>query len=160
VKTGSAYRILIVLALLSFLAAACEDPDNFIDGSITSQYEMGFDSVAITQFLQSNSLHVEYVREQGTGEEKPLMVTISPTPPGPGLYIDGADGYSINITNRLATANALPAIQSAEVELDSFTPREVDSDVAGRVGALLNRAGSGDAFSLEAGYKSSLRVQP
>lgn len=149
-----------LLSLTTLLLVGCEDPDNFIEGSIASQYDMDFSSVEVTQFIQSRSLHIEYVRDQGTGEEKPLMITISPAPEGPGTYVDGEDGYEINVTNRLATSNALPAVQSADVELESFTPGEPDTSVRGSAGALFNREGSGDAFSLEAGFRASLRVQP
>lgn len=145
----------VIIAAL--IAGGCEDPDNFLEGSITSQYDMSFDSVEVTQFLQSNSLHIEYIRGQGTGEEKPLRVTVSPTPAGPGTYIDG-DTASVRLSNSLASSSQLPTVTSAEVVLDAFTPGEVDSEVGGTVGAMFTRTGSGDAFSLEGAFKASLQV--
>ncbi len=138
----------------------CDDPANFLEGSLASQYDLSFDSVESIEFIQSRVLHIEYVRSLGAGEEKPLMVTISPTPEGPGSFVHGEGGVSIRIDNSLSTATLLPETTSAEVELDAFTPGELDSTVRGSIHAMFTNSGAGDAFNLEGAFETTLRVQP
>lgn len=153
--------ILVVsfVAALSLLFSGCEDSDNFLEGSLSSQYDLSFDSVRARQFLQSRQLHVEYLRGEGTGEEKPIMATISPTPDGPGTFT--YDTGQVNITNSLAPGNpALPAVTQGEVVVTTFTSESSGSEVVGEIHGMFTNLGTGDAFSLEGAFSTTLEVMP
>ena len=133
----------------------CEDDENFLEGSLDSQYDLSFDEVEATQFIQSRQLLVEYVRG---GDEKPMIVTIV-NPDGPGTF--DYDAHEVNFSSSLpAGSGALPDVTSATVELEVFTPEVIDSEVEGAIHAMFTNAGTGDAFSLEGAFLAPLQVQP
>ena len=147
------------LALALVALAACGEEDNFLEGSLGSQYDLSFESVRAREFLTSRQLHVEYVRDQGAGEEKPITVTLQPTPTGPASFthVDG----NVAIDNSLGAGSpGLPDLTSATVELVKFTPGTADSAIVGTIHANFTHSGSGDSFSLEGRFSTSLTLVP
>jgi hypothetical protein len=139
--------------------AACGEEENFLEGSLGSQYDLSFESVRAREFLTSRQLHVEYVRGQGAGEEKPITVTIQPTPTGSGsfTYVDG----NVAIDNSLGAGSpGLPEVTRATVNLEKFTPNTADSAIVGTIHANFTNSGSGDSFSLEGRFSTSLTLVP
>lgn len=154
-----AFLIISSVAALSILFSGCEDSDNFLEGSLSSQYDLSFDSVRARQFLQSRQLHVEYLRGEGSGEEKPIMATISPTPDGAGTFAH--DTGQVNITSSLAPGSPeLPDVTQGEVVVTTFTPESSGSEVVGEIHGMFTNRGTGDAFSLEGAFSTTLEVMP
>ncbi len=149
--------------MITFMTAAlvigllgCEDPDNCLEGSLGSVYDLSFNDVQAREFRQSKQLAIEYVRGQGTGEEKPILLTLMPTPDGPGAF-SYADG-EVGIDNSVVSGALLPDLTSAEVDLDAFTPNEAGTNVQGSVHARFTNAGN--TYSLEACFKAPLVIVP
>ena len=152
--------LLAITAALSLFAVGCEDPDNCLEGSLGSVYDLSFDTVQARQALTSRQLAIEYVRTQGTGEEKPIMVTIMPTPDGPGTFT--FQDRNVSIDNSLASGALLPELTSAEVDLNAFTPAEdaegEGTSVRGAIHAQFTNAGN--TYTLEGCFKTTLEIVP
>lgn len=147
------------VAASSLLVSGCDDADNFLEGSLSSQYDLSFDTVRARQFLQSRQLHVEYLRGEGSGEEKPITATISPTPDGPGTF--AYDTNQVNFASSLAPGSpALPTVTQGEVVVLTFTPESSGSEVVGEIHGMFTNLGTGDAFSLEGAFSTTLEVMP
>lgn len=138
-------------------ATGCEKPDNYLEGGLASQYDLSFSSVRARQLEKSRHLLIEYVRDTGTGEEHPITITIRPIPDGPGTFTAEDDQVSIGAST-LPGQPTLPDVESAEVELEHFTPGEEGSNVEGSIGAMFTNTGTGDRFPLEGRFKADLIV--
>jgi len=151
--------LIVVGAALVLAEAGCSGGDNSLEGSLSSQYDLSFDSVRARQYTQSRQLSIEYLRGEGSGEEKPITVTIMPTPDGPGTFT--LDAGQINFDNSLAPGSPeLPSATQGSVDLDVFTPGESGSDISGSIHGMFTNLGTGDAFSLEGSFETTLTVMP
>lgn len=138
-------------------SAACSDPENSLSGSLASQYDLSFDRTRARQFLRSRQLLVEYVRGDPAAEEKPIMVSVRPTPAGPGLYLHDDGGVSVD-NSLLPGRPDLPEMTSATLELEVFTPDLEGSTVQGSLNAMFTNAGTGDSFSLQGRFLTQLEI--
>ncbi len=69
------FSYVVLLVIITLMQGCNQDSDNYLDGSITDSYDMGFDSVRIRSY-PATALSVEYIATGDHGEKIPLRVTI------------------------------------------------------------------------------------
>jgi hypothetical protein len=148
-------RQLAVLATLMALTFGCEDDgDNYLKGSVTKSYDMGFDMTRVR--LYESELSIEYVDERRAGEQVAARVTLEVTgdPLATGVAYDLAERG--DVSRGQGYGSPLPALQSGEITLSDYSGED-GSRVAGRFNAVFATA-DGTTQTLRGGFSAELEV--
>ena len=87
------YKTAIFLASFLVSAVGCGDKDNYLEGSLSDQYNLDFDSVQVTQYIGARQLLIEYLAARGVCPDDPPTF-------GEACLISGepTTGRSISVT--------------------------------------------------------------
>ena len=118
--TGVA-RCVAGLALAAFAALASCDREsaNYLDGSLTESYDLGFDAVRVR--LYTAELSIEYVAKGSGGEQVALRVTVDTN----DAQLAAGTVYDLttqgSITQGDGTGSPLPDLDSGDLTLSSYS---------------------------------------
>lgn len=146
-------RFVAASCLVAATAGCDKTGDNYLEGSVTDSYNMGFDKVRVRLF--PSALSIEYVKNSDNGEKLPLKVTIN--------YPEGeiAAGRDYNLLTEGSIARGagydsspLPTLESGTVHLDSFSGAD-GSETTGDFEAVYI-ATTGAKINLRGGFSADL----
>ena len=153
--TGCA-RFVVMIALVAIaVVASCDDEqDNYLDGSLTERYDLGFDSVRIR--LYPSELSIEYVADGSQGEQVALRVTLdaNEAPLAANTIYDLTTQGSISQGD--GYGSPLPDIETGELTLDEYAGTD-GSKVKGDFEATFV-TDNGTTLSLRGGFSAKLEV--
>jgi len=150
----SARTVVLVSALLAALTSCDEQGDNYLDGSLTDRYDLGFDSVRIR--LYPSELSIEYVANGSQGEQVALRVTLdSGAAP---LAADTIYDLTVHgtITQGDGYGSPLPELESGNLTLGKYSGTD-GSRVKGKFDARF-LTDNGTMLTLRGGFSAKLEV--
>jgi hypothetical protein len=153
--TGFA-RSVACLALAAFagLASCDREDDNYLDGSLTESYDLGFDKVRVR--LYPSELSIEYVNNGSQGEQVALRVTVDTNDAALAddtIYDLSTQG---SITQGDGYGSPLPELESGDLTLTSYSGAD-GSKAKGRFDARF-LTDNGTTLTLRGGFSAKLEV--
>lgn len=152
--TSFARQAVLASVLLAALASCDDKGDNYLDGSLTERYDLGFDSVRIR--LYPSELSIEYVSDGSQGEQVALRVTIdtNEVPLAAGTLYDLTTQGTI--TQGDGYGSPLPDLETGELTLDAYSGTD-GSKVNGDFEATF-LTDTGTTLSLRGGFNAKLEI--
>jgi hypothetical protein len=148
-------RLLALVGCLVLAAAiACDETgDNYLEGSLTDSYSLGFDSVRIR--LYTSELSIEYIADSSQGEKVALRITLE----GAESLVAGTQ-YDLktqgSITQGEGFGSPLPELQSGDLKFSKYS-LEDGSSIKGKFNALF-LTDNGQTLTLRGGFADKLEV--
>ena len=143
------------IAVLLAAAVGCDEQgDNYLDGSLTESYDLGFDSVRIR--LYPSELSIEYVANKSQGEQIALRVTLdnNEAPLAAGTIYDLT--VHGTITQGDGLGSPLPDLESGDLTLSKYAGTD-GSKVKGKFDANF-KTDNGTILTLRGGFSGKLEV--
>jgi hypothetical protein len=147
--------VMAAIFLISALIISCKDDDeNYLEGSITSAYNMSFDSVRIRLYPYS-ALSIEYVKKSDSGDKIPLRITIDQSE----LQLSSGKNYDLTTTGSIGRgvgydSMPLPTLTTGTIHLSSFGTAD-GSGVSGDFEAVFTGT-NGKKLNLNGGFSGNL----
>jgi hypothetical protein len=148
-------RLLLAAVLAVAVVTACDDQGaNYLDGSMTDRYGLGFDSVRIR--LYPSELSIEYVADTSQGEKVALRIALdaAASPFATGVFYDLATQGSI--TQGEGYGSPLPDLESGELKFSAVSIQDGDR-VKGKFDARFLTENS-TTLTLRGGFSAKLEV--
>lgn len=152
--TALTLAMAVLFLVMAFVTSCKDDDENYLEGSITNAYNMGFDSVRIRLYPDS-ALSIEYVKKSDSGEKIPLRITIDQ----PELMLSSGADYNLKTTGSIGRgvgfdSMPLPALESGTIHLGSFGATD-GNGVSGDFEAVFTGT-DGKRMNLNGGFSAKL----